>query len=97
MDQDTYVFGLHKCDNFLYVSYVIDVLTLNNYPSEASIMVARQLEIVSQSDAFKILAIMNIQYVFKTFACLIVFFLKDMFDIYLINICHIVISFHLVR
>ena len=28
------------------------VLTLNNYPSEASVMVARQLKIVSQSDAF---------------------------------------------
>ena len=52
----------------------MDVLTLNNYPSEASIMVARQLKIVSQSDAFTISPTMNIQYVFKKLACLIVFF-----------------------
>ena len=52
-------------------------------------MVARQLKIVSQSDAFTISATVNIQYIFKTLACLIVF-LKDIFDIYLNNICHIV-------
>ena len=33
---------------------LFSVLTLNNYPSEASIMVARQLKIVSQNDAFTI-------------------------------------------
>ena len=94
----TFLFGIvdNKCDYFQYVSYVIDVLTLNNYPREASIMVARQLKIVSQSDAFTISATMNIQYVFKTLACLKAF-LKDIFDIYLNNICHIVFSFHLVR
>ena len=66
-----------------------------NYPSEASIMVARQLKVVSQSNAFTISATMNIQYVFKKLACLIVF-LKDIFDIYLNNIHHIVFSLHLV-
>ena len=71
-------------------------MTLKNYPSEASIMVARQLKVVSQSDAFTISAIMNIQYVFKKLACLIVF-LNDIFDIYLNNIYHIVFSLHLVR
>ena len=45
-------------------------------------MVARQLKIVSQSDAFAISAIRNIQYVFKKLVCLIVF-VKDIFDIYL--------------
>ena len=69
-------------------------LTLKNYPSEASIMVARQLKIVSQIDAFTISATMNIQYVFKKLACL-KFFLKDIFDICLNNIYHIVFSFHL--
>ena len=78
------------------VSYVIDVLTLNNYPSVASIMVARQLKIVSQIDAFIISATRNIQYVFKKLACLIVF-VKDIFDIYLNNKYHIVVSLHLVR
>ena len=58
---------------------------MNNYPSEASIMVARQLKVVSQSDAFTISSTMNIQYVFKKLACLKVF-LKDIFDIYLNNI-----------
>ena len=73
-------------------------MTLKNYASEASIMVARQLKVVSQSDAFTISAIMNIQYmyVFKKLACLIVF-LNDIFDIYLNNIYHIVFSLHLVR
>ena len=70
-------------------------MTLKNYPSEASIMVARQLKVVSQSDAFTISAIMNIQYVFKKLACLIVF-LNDIFDIYSNNIYHIVFSLHLV-
>ena len=65
------------------------------YPSEASIMDARQLKIVSQIDAFTISAIRNIQYVFKKLACLIVF-VKDVFDIYLNNIYHIVFSLQLV-
>ena len=59
-------------------------------------MAARQLKIVSQIDAFTISATMNIQYVFEKLACLIVF-LKDIFDICLNNIDHIVFSFHLVR
>ena len=67
-----------------------------NYPSEASIMVARQLKIVSQIDAFTISATTKNQYVFKKLACLIVFFLEDIFDIYLNNIYHIVFSLHLV-
>ena len=67
-----------------------------NNPNEASIMVARQLKIVRQIDAFTISATMNIQYVFKKLVCLIVF-LKDIFGIYLKNIYHIVFSFHLVR
>ena len=50
-------------------------------------MVARQLKIVSQSDAFTISARGNIEYVFKKLACLIVF-VKDIFDIiYYITIC----------
>ena len=59
-------------------------------------MVARQLKIVSQIDAFTISAYMDIHYVFKKLACLIVF-VKDIFDIYLNNIYHIVFSLHLVR
>ena len=59
-------------------------------------MVARQLKIVSQIDAFTILATMNIQYVFKKLVCLIGF-LKLIFDVYLNNIYHIVFSLHLVR
>ena len=59
-------------------------------------MVARQLKIVSQIDAFTISAAMNVHYVFKKLACLIVF-VKDIFDIYLNNIYHIVFSLHLVR
>ena len=70
--------------------------TLKNYPSEAFIMVAGQLKILSQIDAFTISAAMNINYVFKKLACLIVF-VKDIFDIYLNNIYHIVFSLHLVR
>ena len=58
-------------------------------------MVARQLKIVSQIDAFTILASMNKQYVSKKLVCLIVF-VKDIFDIYLNNIYHIVFSLHLV-
>ena len=73
----------------VYDYYVIDVLTLKNYPSEASIIVARQLKIVSQNDAFKISATRNIQYVFKKILYLIVF-VKDIFDIHLNNIYHIV-------
>ena len=60
-------------------------MTLKNYPSEASFMVARQLKAVSQIDAFKISATVNIQYVFKKLVFLIVF-VKDIFDIYLNNI-----------
>ena len=52
-------------------------------------MVARQLKVVSQSDAFKISATRNIQYVFKKLVYLIVF-VKDIFDMYLNNIYHIV-------
>ena len=51
--------------------------------------------IVSQSDAFTISATRNIQYVFKKLVGLIVFD-KDIFDIYLNNICHIVLSLYLV-
>ena len=69
---------------------------MKNYLSEASIMVARQLKIVSQSDAFTISATRNIQYVFEKLACLIVF-VKDIFDIYMNNIYHIVFSLHLVH
>ena len=58
------------------MSYVINVLTLKNYPSEASIMVARQLKFVSQSDAFTISDTKNIRYVFKKLVYLIVF-VKD--------------------
>ena len=59
-------------------------------------MVARQLKIVSQIDAFTISAAMNIHNVFNKLACLIVF-VNDIFDIYLDNIYHIVFSLHLVR
>ena len=76
------------------VLYVIDVFTLKKYPNEASIMVARQLKIVSQNDAFTISATRNIQYVFKKLACLIVF-VKEIFDIYFNNIYHIVFSLQL--
>ena len=71
-------------------------MTQKNYISEASTMVARQLKIVSQIDAFTISATRNIQYVFKKLACLIVF-VKDIFDNYLNYIDHIVFSLHLVR
>ena len=59
-------------------------------------MVARQLYIVSQIDAFTISATRNIQYVFRKLVCLIVF-VEDIFDIYLNNIYHIVFPLHLVR
>ena len=52
--------------------------------------------IVSQSDAFTISATRNIQYVIKKLVGLIDFE-KDIFDIYLNNICHIVLSLYLVR
>ena len=71
-------------------------MTQNNYPGEASVMVTRQLKIVSQSDAFMISATRNIQYILKKLMGLIVFE-KDIFDIYLNNICHIVFSLYLVR
>ena len=58
-------------------------------------MVARQLKFVSQGDAFVISATRNIQYVFKKLVGLIVF-VKDKFDIYLNNICHIVFSLYAV-
>ena len=58
-------------------------------------MVARQLKIVSQIDAFTISATRKIQYVFKKLVCLIVF-VKDIFDINLNNIDHIIFSLHLV-
>ena len=59
-------------------------------------MVARQLKIVSQTNAFMISATKNIQYVLKKLVGLIVFE-KGIFDIYLNNICHIVFSLYLVR
>ena len=71
-------------------------MTPNNYPCEASVMVARQLKIVSQSDAFMISATRNIQYGLKKLVGLIVFE-KDIFDIYLNDISHIVFSLYLVR
>ena len=75
---------------------MIDVLTLKNFLSEASIMAARQQRIVSQIDAFMISSTRNIQYVLKTPVCLMIF-AKDILDIYLNNIYHIVFSFDLVR
>ena len=72
------------------------ILTLRNYLGEASIMVAMQLKIVNQIDAFMFSATRNIQYVFKKLMCLIVF-VKDIFDIYLNNIYHIVFSLHYVH
>ena len=71
-------------------------MTQNNYHGEASVMVARQLKIVSQRDAFMISATRNIQYVLKKLVNLIVFE-QDIFDIYLNNICHNVFSLYLVR
>ena len=71
-------------------------MTQNNYPCDASVMVARQLNIVSQSGAFMISVTRNIQYVLKKLVGLIGFG-KDTFDIYLNNICHIVFSLYLVR
>ena len=71
-------------------------MTLKNYHSEASIMVARQLKIVRQVDAITISAARNIQYVFKKLVCL-VGFVKDVFDSYLNSIYHMVFSLHLVR
>ena len=70
-------------------------MTQNNFPGEASVMVARQLKVVSQSDAFMISATRNIQYVLEKLVGLIVFE-KDIFDIYLNNICHIVFPLYLV-
>ena len=52
--------------------------------------------IVSQRNAFTISATRNIQYVLKKLMGLIVFE-KDIFDIYLNNICHIVLSLYLVH
>ena len=71
-------------------------MTQNKYPGEASVMVARQLKIVSQSDAFTISATRNIQSVLKKLVVLIIFE-KDIFDIYLNNIYHIVLSLYLIR
>ena len=60
-------------------------------------MVARQLKIVSQIDAFTIAATRNnIQYVYKKLVCLIVS-VKDIFHIYLNTISHKVFALHLVR
>ena len=61
-------------------------------------MVARQLKIVSQSDVFMISDAKNIQllYVLKKLVGFIVFE-KDIFDIYLNSICHIVFSSYLVH
>ena len=57
--------------------------------SEASIMVAGQLKVVSQSDAFKVSAIRKIQYVCKKLVYL-KDFVKDIVDISLKNIYHFV-------
>ena len=70
-------------------------MTRNNYPGEASVMVARQLKIVGQSDAFMISATRNIQYVLKKLVGLIVFE-TDIFDVYSNNICRIVFAIYLV-
>ena len=58
-------------------------------------MVARQLKIISQSNAFMISVTRNIEYGLKKLVGLIVFE-KDTFDIYLNNICHIAFSLYLV-
>ena len=63
------------------------------YPSEASFMVARQLKIVSQSNAFMISASRNLQYVFQKLVCLMVF-VKGIFDTYLNKIYYIVFLLH---
>ena len=52
--------------------------------------------IVSQSDAFTISATRNIQYILKKLVGLIVFE-ENIFDIYLNNVCYIVLSLYLVR
>ena len=57
------------------------VLTLENYPSEASFMVARQPKIFSQTDAFKISAVSNIQHVSLKLMCFIIS-VKNIFDIF---------------
>ena len=59
-------------------------------------MVTRQLKIFRQIDAFMISVTRNIQYDFKKLVCLIIFD-KDIFDIYLNSIYHIVFSLHLVH
>ena len=66
-------------------------MTLKHYPSEVSILVARQLIIIRQVDAFTISATRKIQYAFKKLLCLIVF-VKDIFDINLNEMCHVVFS-----
>ena len=52
---------------------------MENYHSEDSIIVARQLKIVSQRDAFTFSAARNIQCVLRKHVCFIVF-VKDIFD-----------------
>ena len=71
-------------------------MTQNNYHGEASVMIARQRKIVSQSNAFMISATRNIKYVLTKHVGLIVFE-KDIFVIYLNNMCHIVFSLYLDR
>ena len=69
----------------------IDLVNMNEYIKFAYSMVARQLKFVTQSDAFKISATRNIQYVFKKLENVyLIDFVKDIFDIYLNNIYHIV-------
>ena len=70
-------------------------MTQNDYPDEASVMVARQLKIVSQRDAFTISATRNIQYVLKRLVGLKVFE-EGIFDIYLSTICNVAFSLYLV-
>ena len=72
-----------------YEYNVSDMFNPKKYPSEAHIMVARQLKIVSQIDAFMISATRNLQYVFKKLVCFIVF-VKGIFDTYLNNIQHFI-------
>ena len=69
----------------------MDSMTHKNYPSTDSILVARQLKIISQVDAFTISATRKIQYVFKKLF-LLKSFVKDIFGVYLNKIHHIVFS-----
>ena len=72
-------------------------MTQNNYPGEASVMVARQLYKDSQSErCIHDLRLQEYTVGLKK-ACELDIFEKDIFDIYLNNICHVVFSLYLVR